>query len=106
MLAVPHMIRSQKINFIKYGYILQILLNRLIKVGDGLRLNTLGSVHNQQSSFTGSECTGYFISKIDVSGSVNQVIDKLLSIGTDRKSTRLNSSHVATSYAVFCLQKN
>src|SRR3989442_3486878 len=28
-------------------------------------------------------------------------------IGTiDRKSTRLNSSHVRISYAVFCLQKN
>src|SRR5690349_22973318 len=25
--------------------------------------------------------------------------------GTDRKSTRLNSSHVETSYAVFCLKK-
>src|SRR5690625_5609333 len=25
--------------------------------------------------------------------------------GKDRKSTRLNSSHVAISYAVFCLQK-
>src|SRR5207249_5491699 len=25
---------------------------------------------------------------------------------TDRKSTRLNSSHVSTSYAVFCLKKN
>src|SRR5690625_5781706 len=25
--------------------------------------------------------------------------------GLDRKSTRLNSSHVATSYAVFCLRK-
>src|SRR5690625_2073706 len=25
---------------------------------------------------------------------------------SDRKSTRLNSSHVAISYAVFCLQKN
>src|SRR5690625_6680191 len=24
----------------------------------------------------------------------------------DRKSTRLNSSHVANSYAVFCLKKN
>src|SRR5690625_5984856 len=24
----------------------------------------------------------------------------------DRKSTRLNSSHVASSYAVFCLRKN
>src|SRR5690625_5938244 len=26
-------------------------------------------------------------------------------IGVDRKSTRLNSSHVAISYDVFCLQK-
>src|SRR5690625_5340574 len=26
-------------------------------------------------------------------------------ISTDRKSTRLNSSHVAISYAVFCLKK-
>src|SRR3989442_3033970 len=27
-------------------------------------------------------------------------------LGQDRKSTRLNSSHVRISYAVFCLQKN
>src|SRR5207253_9975639 len=27
------------------------------------------------------------------------------SLGEDRKSTRLNSSHVAISYAVFCLKK-
>src|SRR5438874_6690374 len=27
------------------------------------------------------------------------------SFGTDRKSTRLNSSHVEISYAVFCLKK-
>src|SRR5439155_25765258 len=27
-------------------------------------------------------------------------------IAQDRKSTRLNSSHVGISYAVFCLQKN
>src|SRR5690625_5340973 len=26
--------------------------------------------------------------------------------GEDRKSTRVNASHVAISYAVFCLQKN
>src|SRR5438067_9111277 len=26
--------------------------------------------------------------------------------GLDRKSTRLNSSHVSISYAVFCLKKN
>src|SRR5699024_11735886 len=27
-------------------------------------------------------------------------------LGEDRKSTRLNSSHVSISYAVFCLKKN
>src|SRR5690625_6951486 len=29
----------------------------------------------------------------------------ILILGVDRKSTRLNSSHVAISYAVFCLKK-
>src|SRR5207253_7793440 len=31
---------------------------------------------------------------------------KRCDIKTDRKSTRLNSSHVAISYAVFCLKNN
>src|SRR5438477_9312406 len=30
---------------------------------------------------------------------------RLLPVGTDRKSTRLNSSHMSISYAVFCLKK-
>src|SRR5690625_6327292 len=29
----------------------------------------------------------------------------VMRVGLDRKSTRLNSSHVAISYAVFCLKK-
>src|SRR5439155_13032570 len=32
-------------------------------------------------------------------------INLRLASPTDRKSTRLNSSHVATTYAVFCLKK-
>src|SRR5690625_1927567 len=32
-------------------------------------------------------------------------IERSSPIARDRKSTRLNSSHVATSYAVFCLKK-
>src|SRR5690625_6723594 len=32
--------------------------------------------------------------------------DLEVELRTDRKSTRLNSSHVAISYAVFCLKKN
>src|SRR5215208_8441271 len=33
------------------------------------------------------------------------LLDRATQMGLDRKSTRLNSSHVAISYAVFCLQK-
>ena len=31
--------------------------------------------------------------------------EKLIAESVDRKSTRLNSSHITTSYAVFCLKK-
>src|SRR5438067_5122145 len=31
--------------------------------------------------------------------------EELRDVATDRKSTRLNSSHVSISYAVFCLKK-
>src|SRR5690554_7534786 len=31
-------------------------------------------------------------------------IERAFNLGTDRKSTRLNSSHVRISYAVFCLK--
>src|SRR5690625_5839116 len=47
-----------------------------------------------RSSALASKATGYPIAKIAA----------LLAVG-DRKSTRLNSSHVAISYAVFCLKK-
>src|SRR5207249_11437977 len=36
---------------------------------------------------------------------VGGVLDEALGVGSDRKSTRLNSSHVSISYAVFCLKK-
>src|SRR5438045_6567818 len=37
--------------------------------------------------------------------SVRQVSAKALNAYVDRKSTRLNSSHLGISYAVFCLKK-
>src|SRR5690606_40921230 len=36
---------------------------------------------------------------------LNEKSDEVLTILSDRKSTRLNSSHVKISYAVFCLKK-
>src|SRR5438876_1967955 len=35
----------------------------------------------------------------------DQLAQDLIHDGRDRKSTRLNSSHPSTSYAVFCLKK-
>src|SRR5690625_6902200 len=46
---------------------------------------------------------------VELTASTDEVVSRLLGRaaeqGRDRKSTRLNSSHVAISYAVFCLRK-
>src|SRR6266496_6225434 len=38
-------------------------------------------------------------------GYLSRILARFASDGLDRKSTRLNSSHVEISYAVFCLKK-
>src|SRR5438874_8736425 len=38
-------------------------------------------------------------------GRISPAAGKILALFPDRKSTRLNSSHVEISYAVFCLKK-
>src|SRR5439155_24183405 len=51
-------------------------------------------------------CDGVFVcSRICRSGRAGNVGHLRLERRLDRKSTRLNSSHVAISYAVFCLKK-
>src|SRR5688500_19395866 len=62
---------------------------------------------------TGDLTTAYYdlvsagVKTADAQGVLNSAVT--LGIGglgtTDRKSTRLNSSHLVISYAVFCLQK-
>src|SRR5256885_10970750 len=47
----------------------------------------------------------YTIPKIDVLVSANIRSVPNANLGADRKSTRLNSSHLVISYAVFCLKK-
>src|SRR5438067_10306148 len=43
--------------------------------------------------------------KMNSGGPCRTLADDVPAFGTDRKSTRLNSSHVSISYAVFCLKK-
>src|SRR5690554_4499605 len=47
---------------------------------------------------------GYTNLQIEAAGEEEQITYKIKA-GVDRKSTRLNSSHVRISYAVFCLKK-
>src|SRR5207249_11613518 len=52
----------------------------------------------RSSSLNNPSCTA-------ASVAIPQKLFVPLNIGQDRKSTRLNSSHVSISYAVFCLKK-
>src|SRR2546430_10111184 len=49
--------------------------------------------------------TAYSHGFIDSGSDGNLFTDSSIKTCTDRKSTRLNSSHSQSSYAVFCLQK-
>src|SRR5690625_6954761 len=70
----------------------------------GNSISTIDIHHGGQRS--------HAVSRIQISISIQIMIgsprsfrESLFSEFQDRKSTRLNSSHVAISYAVFCLKK-
>src|SRR5690349_23922035 len=49
---------------------------------------------------------GYRVAVVGATGNVGrEILNVLAERQLDRKSTRLNSSHVEISYAVFCLKK-
>src|SRR5256885_11039611 len=52
-----------------------------------------------QPDFSGVDFTGAHLGRVNLAGSLLNGAD------LDRKSTRLNSSHLVISYAVFCLKK-
>src|SRR5690625_5384459 len=59
----------------------------------------------REAGFTPLQETDHWSAQ-DVTGDRYVIRDgSIIAWSTDRKSTRLNSSHVAISYAVFCLKK-
>ena len=58
----------------------QVMLNRQVKVRDGLGLDTLRGIDHQKGPFAGSDGTGYFVGKIDMAGGIDQVEDVFLTL--------------------------
>src|SRR5690242_21935138 len=86
----------------------QLLLERGGEVLRALEVLTHESLHlhaedHDKVSF---DCRGYRAARQQELKLAAQVAaDRVLQSGLDRKSTRLNSSHMSISYAVFCLKK-
>src|SRR6266540_7157930 len=96
----------------------QLRLERVVLVG----VWTSGTLQDAENSLAelarlaetaGSEVLDGLIQRRDLpdpatyigSGKAEELRDVVLATGADRKSTRLNSSHITISYAVFCLKK-
>src|SRR5690349_22883999 len=96
----------------------ELVLKKTINVNNQALLDTLSNIENYPVIFPeyikSVELTGTDTAKLnvgsngiffDVQTKYTQSSDGRYVIEVDRKSTRLNSSHVEISYAVFCLKK-
>src|SRR5690554_7147659 len=80
------------------------LFNRLTKSRQAIVTETAGTTRDRQYGKVNWD--GQEFSLVDTGGWVVNSDDVMEDeINKDRKSTRLNSSHVRISYAVFCLKK-
>ena len=53
----------------------KVVFHRKIGVGKGLRLDTLRSVHDEDSSLAGDKRTRYLIVEVNMTGCVDEVVD-------------------------------
>src|SRR5690606_40780942 len=84
----------------------EVFIHRLIhrrdatlRIGKNLGVNEDGHAVHMDASLKIKEADA-----LDA-GQIQDVVEKFADFHGDRKSTRLNSSHVKISYAVFCLKK-
>ena len=86
-------------------YLLNCILNRILNEGDPLKMIveklSWKFVCFRQSKFFTAQWARY----LDLSDWQPHEPGLEIATDTDRKSTRLNSSHANISYAVFCLKK-
>src|SRR5699024_11915199 len=88
--------------------------NRVIKIGDSFQTPALGAA--MFGAVAAGSDNGGFDTILDATNKMARIKEEVITpipenvavydnLYKDRKSTRLNSSHVSSSYAVFCLKK-
>ena len=73
LLPHPLRVRGRQVHLVDHGHHGQVVFHRHEVVGDGLRLDPLRRVHQQQSPLAGHERTPHFVGEIHVSRGVDQV---------------------------------
>ena len=56
------------------------MLQGQVEVADGLRLNALGGVHDEQGSFAGGDGAAHFVAEVHVARRIDQIQDVLLPV--------------------------
>ena len=73
LLAHAFGIGGGKVDLVDDGDDLVVVLDRLIDVGQRLRLDALGGVDDQQCAFARGEAAADLVGEVDVAGRVHQV---------------------------------
>jgi len=73
LLARTIHIRRGEVDLVDHRHDLQVVLQRQVQVRDGLCLDTLGGVDDEQSPFARHQRAAHLVGKIDVAGRVDQV---------------------------------
>ena len=66
-------LRRGQVDLVDHRDGLQVMLQRQVHIGQGLRFNSLGGIHHQQGPLTGSQSAADFVSKVHMAGGVDQV---------------------------------
>ena len=66
-------IRRREVDLVEHRDDLEIVLHGLVAVGQGLRLNALRGIHQEDRALAGGQRPAHLVAEVDVAGSVDEV---------------------------------
>ncbi len=68
----PFRLGARQIDLVDHRQDFEIVIQRHVNVGDGLRFHALGGVDHQQRAFAGRQTARHFIGEIDMARRIDQ----------------------------------